>query len=518
MESSGFDLDKSDGVTAMEVDSGASGIAGELEALKASGNALVGRKEWAGALAEYGKAIELSETKHDELASDFDAERRGERCILAVSSNMALCALKMKEYGRAKSLCAQALERHERARRPDPSGKAKVLFRRGQAFMGLGDPRMSIDSFAAAIDIEEQLLGASSKDAAMKADDSQRVATIQSMKRELVKARKAANAAEKESVSKGHKGFLNVKRISDPKSDRREILLKDLDRVFEGVWTNDRAGFGKVVDGILSRSRDIYEQTEADTVNRARAAFVRAFAAFVAGEVRAADSKHSLDELYATSAEDFERYWKIRESHPEDDDLLPPLGLSDAVAREASGHVFMRMDKFEEAKECFEKYLAAQKATGEIPAYHNLPDSFLLQRGMNKMTEADRRAHRWKNRCYSHRSVFDAQTSLTAISKELGQRDEALKKARECLELAQDNEERKSAHRNLEYLLSFAWDTAHPTEEEKAESIEHGNKVKEMQKLIDEEKAAEEAKKQKEQQNSDAEEPPEIEEEEDIEK
>lgn len=206
----------------------------ELDAMKVAGNDRVKQQDWSGALNYYQKVLELADEKRTLFMGDLEAEMAAERCVLATMSNMALCALKRKDYGKAKQFCADAILRHARVRRPDPSGRAKVLFRRGQAFLGLDEPRMAVDSISEAIAIEEQLLGATNKDAALKtADDKQRVATIHSMKRELLKARKAATAADKASVSKGQKGFLNVKanRITDPKADRHDIIVKDLDRL-----------------------------------------------------------------------------------------------------------------------------------------------------------------------------------------------------------------------------------------------------------------------------------------------
>ena len=48
--------------------------AANLESLKAEGAKLVAAKDWAGALAQYGKVLAACEATKDTLASDFEAE------------------------------------------------------------------------------------------------------------------------------------------------------------------------------------------------------------------------------------------------------------------------------------------------------------------------------------------------------------------------------------------------------------------------------------------------------------
>lgn len=223
-----------------------------------------------------------------------------------------------------------------------------------------------------------------------------------------------------------------------------------------------------------------------DRVNQAHAAFCEGLVAFVAGEVKPENSKTSQQEPYKRAAEAFSRFWQLR-VEINDEDLSPPLNLTDVVAHEATGHSLMRISHWQAAKPHFMQYINKRSACGEIPPYHNLPDSFLLQRGMQKMDDAARRAHRWKHRSYSKRSNFDAHVALTAIARELDDRDEALSRARQCLEMASENEEKRSAHKNLHFLLSSAWNNGQlqPTVSEHIEANEHKEKADKLQELIE---------------------------------
>ena len=49
----------------------------------------------------------------------------------------------------------------------------------------------------------------------------------------------------------------------------------------------------------------------------------------------------------------------------------------------------MQLNKRTTARGYFERYIQAAEVSGPLPAYHNLPDSFLLQRGMSKMTDPE---------------------------------------------------------------------------------------------------------------------------------
>lgn len=465
-------------------------IAEELETMKLAGTALVKDKKWAEALKQYKEVVAKYDGAKQKLFADLEAERMSERCMLACLSNMALCALNLKDYHEAKRVCGVALERHKDARVQDGSARAKLLYRRGQACLGLEDPRMAVESFAAAVEIEESVLGITNKDATMRSDNSARVKTIQAMKRELAKARKAAKDSDKAAVAKGHKGFLNVKsnRLVDPTVDRKEAVVKELDRLFETLWQqhDEKRDLKKTIAGVIDKTRAVRLEAEeqTDQVAHAQAAFAEGLAAFIAAETKSTD----LDEkdIYEMATNALGAYWALKTGR-DDLDVEPPRKLGDIVAHEATAHAFLRCGRYQVAKPHFLRYVELWEQHGELPAYHNLPDSFLLQRGMEKMDDGARRAFRWKHRAQTHRAYFDAVTSLCAIAREDDDRDLALENARKCLAIAKDNEEKLSAHKNLAFLYNATWHDGKfkPNSKDQTEARIHQSYVNEIQHAID---------------------------------
>lgn len=509
----------------------------ELESMKGNGNALVAKQEWSLALAQYERCIQVGDERKETLSTDFEAERRAERCVLAALSNAALCTLKLTKYDKCKEICGAALERHKTARQPDESARAKVLFRRGQACLGLEDARSAVDSIAEAVEIEERLFGArGKKDAAVKLDDKaerQKVASIQAMKRELVKARKAVKVADKAASAKfsGAKGFLQAGKrgFSDPKTDRKEEIDRRLNFALEACFDPEHKGGEKFFEDQLAACVNLRHGACAakDKIGELNATLAEGFIGFIAGEVLG--SMRGKFASQTTAA--WESYWYQRQYLEHDgkaegetplgaDDLEPPLGLTDVVARECAAHSMMRSDTVAKALPHMLKYLELAQATGPLQAYHNLPDSFLLQRGMPKMDDKARRAWRWKHRSHSNRALFDGNTAVASIYQHKNDKAKALHYADQALRVATEPEEFVQAHRNLALLLGGDWRSdeamvdeddadaskaegrivakAHeivkPTAEEAEAATKHEAKAVEYEEKIRAKKAADDAK------------------------
>ena len=79
-------------------------------------------------------------------------------------------------------------------------------------------------------------------------------------------------------------------------------------------------------------------------------------------------------------------YWHLREELERDTKelelLKPPMKIGDIAALECTAHAHMQLQLSHKAQPVLrERYIQLCEDTGPQPAYHNLPDSFLLQRG-----------------------------------------------------------------------------------------------------------------------------------------
>lgn len=95
------------------------------------------------ALKQYKKIIKFIE--HE---TGFEGEKNVERkaVLLATHLNIAMCYLKLEEHLEARDHCNKALE--------IDSQNVKGLFRRGQAFLGVGEPEQGKLDFEAVLKIE----------------------------------------------------------------------------------------------------------------------------------------------------------------------------------------------------------------------------------------------------------------------------------------------------------------------------------------------------------------------------
>ncbi|CAH1113520.1 unnamed protein product [Psylliodes chrysocephalus] len=98
--------------------------------------------------AKYELALKLYKRIQSYLESDTDTDTEEDRKSLLLAShlNIALCQLKLKEYFDAKSAATSALKL-------DPNNE-KALFRRGQAFIQLGEPELASHDFTKCLEID----------------------------------------------------------------------------------------------------------------------------------------------------------------------------------------------------------------------------------------------------------------------------------------------------------------------------------------------------------------------------
>merc|ERR1712167_463057 len=140
----------------------------------------------------------------------------------------------------------------------------------------------------------------------------------------------------------------------------------------------------------------------------------------------------------------------------------------------------MQLQLSHKAQPFFERYIQLCEDIGPQPAYHNLPDSFLLQRGLPKMDDSARRISRWRHRAHSPRALFDAHTELCAIKAEtdragalihakkaFGCAAEDVAKADELDQLAEALEKKiKEGGKEVDEVINRVDTTAAPPEEE----------------------------------------------------
>ncbi|KAJ1449140.1 hypothetical protein M885DRAFT_622799 [Pelagophyceae sp. CCMP2097] len=462
-----YDLD-SDNLLEVRA-SPASQVADELDRLKAAGNDFVAKQQWELAAAQYERAVEVADVSKETLSGDFEAERRAERTVLACLSNQALCALKGLRFEKCKDIVALALEfQSSKVRQPDSSTRAKLLFRRAQASLGLGHGRVAIDALTEAIDLEEKSLGVSNKAAVFKADaaaEKQRMASILAMKRELLKARKMDKEESRAANAKfsGAKGFLTQgkKGFTDAKEERKQDIERRINAALDACYdgTEDPAALDKHIEGLVAVG--LAATASRDEMNELHAMFAEGFIGFIAGETT---SDAGAKEAYAAaSSVAFEGYWHLRATLGaagfSAEALQPPLQLSDVAAREATALGLMRTQALAEARPHLLEYIRLATESGPLQAYHNLPDSFLMQRGMPKMDAKQRRAWRWKHRSHSPRALFDGYTALAAVAQQSNEKQLALGYAQKSLDIATEDEERAIAHRNLAMLVGGKWRT-----------------------------------------------------------
>uniref|UniRef100_A0A7S3JNW6 peptidylprolyl isomerase n=1 Tax=Aureoumbra lagunensis TaxID=44058 RepID=A0A7S3JNW6_9STRA len=526
IEQTSFDLDNlnQDGIVEMMIDEKeeirrtpamdlAAQIVASAESIKSVGSDYVKKNLWREAIAEYDKALELLSKEKSKISADYESELLAEKCELACRNNKALCALKLMDWSLAKLFCAEGLQVQERAKVPDASSKAKLLFRRGQAQLGNGEARNAVDSMAQALEIEEQLLGVSSKDATIKStnSDKQRVTTIAAIKRELQKARKLAKAEDQRTKEnfKGARGFLQggkgVPKLTDTKTERKEILEEAMNNVLKSLFEDkdleiQKACIMRQISSLskLSKPNDLNGQT--------KYYFVRGFMEFLAGETMN-ENQNVPNEHYQKAASHLDMCWARRsematarfgvrndeEEDPlfvhldldEDSECFFPIGKICAI--ETTGHSMLRANQYDPAR----AYLIAfaQLATANpIAALHNLPDGFLLEKGLPKMDDKQRRAHRWKYRSHEKRAIFDAYVAIASASRRIDDRDMALDAALKALNIAETHEHKRAAHNNLAFLYGSKWSQyGEPTSQDQDLALLHSSLSQCFQALHEEE-------------------------------
>jgi len=487
--------------------------AANLEALKASGAKLVAAKEWDAALKQYGKVLDACAACKDTLASDFEAERAAEKCFLACLSNQALCALKLERFEEAKKVCGDAVKKHEAARVVDNSALAKCLFRKGQACVGLQDARSAVECITAAVRIEEGVIAVAPAESV-----GQKQRGLVAMKRELLRARKQAREESKAASSSLKIGGFLAKgskmSLEDPRDARAKLCDAKIDCALAHIFADPKEKGTAVAPNYDVMIHDLVRArhdacSAKDLKSELRLTFAEGFVAFLASAPEAENAVKGIEKYYLRCADAMESYWALRGELAKDtadaSDLDPPCDLGDVAALECTAHCLMQLKRHGDARPYFEKYVAIAAEAGPLLAYHNLPDSFLLSRGMPKMNDKGRRVSRWKHRAHAPRALFDARTALAAICTEFRDRPNAKKHTEAAFEHAADDDERLTAHRNMAFILrkpttvyqkdsDSKFDEVPPTAEDLKEAEEHDERCKALEVKIAETKAKEEKK------------------------
>jgi tetratricopeptide (TPR) repeat protein len=427
----------------------------QIEKLKAEGAALAKANKWDAAMAKYGEVVDACVASTGTVSCDFESERAAEKCQLLCLCNRSLCAYKLEDYDDAKAIAQRAIDEHKKSRFVDDSGLAKCLYRRGQAQLGLGDSRGAVDSVAQACELEE---------AQIKKGQGNEL-SLRAMKRELLRARKVARADGKKSASalkSSMAGFLKAgsKTLTDPKLDRAKLVKDKIDAALKYVFEPDQdkknlvpPDYDQMISELVQARHEACSAK--DALNELALTFAEGFVAFVASAPET-DSTTGVEKHYARCADAMQSYWHLREELERDTKdlelLEPPLKIGDVAALECCAHAHMQLQLSHKARPFFERYIRLCEDMGPQAAYHNLPDSFLLQRGLPKMDDSARRISRWRHRAHSPRALFDAHTALCAIKAETD-RSEALDHAKKAFGCASDDDEKLTAHRNLSYVL-----------------------------------------------------------------
>ena len=398
--------------------------------------------------------------------------------------------------------------------------------------MGLNDGRSAVDAIAESVLIEERLLGARNKEASLKttteAERHMRIATIQAMKKELERAKKMAKFSERKTQKEnfgGAKGFLSAnskKTITDNKTDRKEFLDMIMDRILSLIFDADekrdeKSGFNAFT-GLLEKveAKKGYANAK-DSESRIRCAMVSGYLNFLLGEYEDKDSKTSRTAFYEKSARQWfkafdERRNYILKNYPfekteendladvlekdldEDASFFAPLGK--ICALESAGHAFVRAGQATLARPYLIAYCEAAENIGELPAYHNLPDSYLLQRGMQKMDAKSRRAFKWKHRAHLKRAIFDAYSSVAAASRDMDDRDNALQSGLMALSVAKDLDAKTVGHNNLAFLYGAPWKDYEAQPSDKDNCLTHSCLFKAFEAEQERQKEVEKLRKQ----------------------
>nr|QBH73895.1 fk506-binding protein [Thermobia domestica] len=115
----------------------------EAEVLKEKGTEYFKKGKYGLAVKQYKKVVKFLEF---EAGYDDDKDQERKTLLLAGHLNTAMCHLKLKDFIEAREQCSKALE-------IDPKN-VKGLFRRGQAYLELGEPELAKTDFQQVLTLE----------------------------------------------------------------------------------------------------------------------------------------------------------------------------------------------------------------------------------------------------------------------------------------------------------------------------------------------------------------------------
>jgi tetratricopeptide (TPR) repeat protein len=405
---------------------------------KDAGNTLFKEKKFEWAIKTYTQAVQAIQKYGFEGENDVVHDPEAATICCQCMSNAALCSLKLEKWEEALSCCDTALKYF-----PKPVDKAKVLFRKGQAYIGLRNLTKAVTTFELAL-----------------AEDPQ-----SSIKKELVRARKAVEIQEAKTLKKAFKGKSFKSLFGD---DKAEATKKAAGKVEESAM--DLALSGKAEES-LTEAKKVLESARKvkDRVSEASMLFCSGFASYIL-------------QNFPNAADFLREYFALKAKMSKGGDTLqePLLGL--VVAHHCLALSLYRVSEPEEAKQHFAIYLEMANEAGEKQAVHNLPDGWMGK----KFSEQDRQISRYQFHAHSKNAKYDAYTILAVISQGPEEAEEAMGYCSSALSMATSMDEKIQARNNLASMCAKMGKTE--------ESQEHAKEVRKLQVQKAQEEEAEKAK------------------------
>jgi tetratricopeptide (TPR) repeat protein len=392
---------------------------------KDAGNTLFKEKQFDWAIKTYTEAVQAIQKYGFDGENDVIHDPEAATICCQCLSNAALCSLKLEKWDGALSCCEASLKYF-----PKPADKAKVLNRRGQAYVGLRDFNKAVSAF-------EQAL----------AEDPQ-----SSIKKELARARKALELQEKKSLKKAFKGKSFGALFGD---DNKEATKKAAVKVEESAM--DLALSGKAEESLEEAKKVLAAaRKNKDRQSEASMLFCSGFASYILQNFpQAADF---LRDYFALEAE-------LRKDGG--DALQAPL-LGLVVAHHCLALSLYRISEPDDAKLHFKVYLEKAEAAGELQAIHNLPDGWQGR----KISEQERQISRYRYHAHSKNAKYDAYTILAVVTQG-NDEEEALGYCGSALKMATTMDEQIQARNNLASMCAKLGKTE--------ESQEHAKEVRKLQ-------------------------------------
>ena len=417
-----------------------------IKAYKDVGNSLFKAGKLAWAIRTYTAGVDALERhcylNRERMLWDYFARGPCGQCY----SNAALCALKQGEPAAAATLCEQAM-----TCKPEDTDLVKVLLRKGQALLALGQPDGAKEALERAADKEP---------------------SNRAVREELIKAKKAVIAIAKEADTRL---FASVDLKSDGLTSKRDSAL-------EQVQTALDKGFEALVEHkdtlALKLFAPLVESKAAETKHRRPATML---AAYGIGVVRY--QARQLDEAITALS----LFFKIKLDLKSDgihDYAQPITGVP--LARFYFTHSLYEKQRLPEARIQARLFLEDVAEAGPQRIL-NMPNGIIGR----EVSDLERAASRFRARSCSPEAQADAHTMLGIIAERLDGPSAAIPHFEKVLELGSNSKQRVECHDNLAETYSVLGNEA-KRDEHRAAALKMREQVAEedekaKQKLAEEE-------------------------------